>query len=101
MSRVPLPMGVLEAAIRGLACHCRGDTEGHEVTEHLTPGEREVFEWVRGVEGCRLPDGHEGHCEPRPDWAAGQLRHAPDCPCGQTTPDLTKTHKWLTGRDEG
>jgi len=41
------PMGALEAALRGLACRCHGDTEGHEVTEHLTPGEREVYEWAR------------------------------------------------------
>lgn len=45
--------GALEAALRGLACRCGGDTEGHEASDHLTPGEREVFEQVRGsVEGA-------------------------------------------------
>lgn len=49
-------MGGLEAALRGLACHCGGDTEGHEASEHLSPGEREVFEQVRGVSARTAPE---------------------------------------------
>jgi len=40
-------MGALEAALRGLACRCNGDTEGHEAVDHLTPSEHEVYRWMR------------------------------------------------------
>lgn len=49
----PPKMGALEAALRDLACNCHGDTgdgEGHEASDHLTAGEREVFDQVRRAE---------------------------------------------------
>jgi hypothetical protein len=80
----PPPMGALEAALRGLGCHCHGDTEGHEVTEHLTPGEREVFEWARVAphEGTGMNDPQQITCARIAlRMHGGPMRDENDCAC--------------------